>query len=69
MVKVEMEKKLETNGNTTLSFAFECSREEEHEIIDAIRVLIFGDVHDKRGGYANSNRLIVEVNAGKVEEV
>jgi hypothetical protein len=68
MVKVEMEERQDSSGNTIIALAFECSREDEHEIIDAVRVAMFSDKHEKRGGYANSNRLIVEINTGKSEE-
>ena len=45
--------------------AFEASREEDLETLDAIRVAIMGD-HEKRGGYINSNRFVVHI---KDEEV
>lgn len=54
-VKVEMQV---TEGQVAL--AFECSREEDHPTLDAIRVAFFGD-HDKRGGYVNSNRFVIHV--------
>ena len=68
MVKVEMEKRIDASGNTVIALAFECSREDEHEIVDAVRVAMFGEAFDKRGGYVNSNRLVVEINAGKSKE-
>lgn len=57
MVKVEMLRDLEKG---VVKLAFECSREEEQEIIDAVRVAIMGD-HQKQCGYINSNRLVVHI--------
>ena len=57
MVKVEMEK---DDVKGIIKLAFECSRDEDHEIIDAVRVAILGD-HEKSGGYINSNRFIVHI--------
>jgi hypothetical protein len=56
-VKVEMEKDEEKG---IVALAFECSREEDHEILDAVRVAILGD-HEKKGGYLNSNRFVVHI--------
>ena len=56
-VKVEMEKD-EAKGVVALSF--ECSRVEEHEILDAVRVAILGD-QEKSGGYVHSNRFVVHI--------
>jgi hypothetical protein len=61
MVKVEMEKN-EATG--VVALAFEASREEDHEILDAVRVAIMGD-HEKRGGYLNSNRFVVHIKEQK----
>lgn len=60
-VKVEMKTE---EGKVFL--AFECSRPEEHEILDAVRTTLFGDF-TKRGGYVNSNRFVVEVTLPKEE--
>jgi hypothetical protein len=54
-VKVEMRK---IKGRVDL--AFECSKPEEHEILDAIRTAMMGEF-SKRGGYINSNRLVIQV--------
>jgi hypothetical protein len=54
-VKVEM---LRTKGQVAL--AFECSKSEETDIIDAIRTAFFGD-HPKTGGYVNGQRYVVKV--------
>jgi hypothetical protein len=56
-VKVEMARN-EDKGIVAL--AFECSKAEEHEILDAIRVAMFGD-WDKQCGYVHSNRLVVHI--------
>jgi hypothetical protein len=61
--KIELQSR-EENGKEIIALAFECTKAEEHEIIDAIRVAIFDD-HPKRGGYVNSNRLIVEFSLDK----
>lgn len=60
-VKVEMERD-EAKGIVAL--AFECSREEEHEVLDAVRVAVLGD-HEKSGGYINSNRFVVHIKEQK----
>lgn len=57
MVKAEMQRD-EAKGIVAL--AFECSREEDHEILDAIRVAILGD-QEKTGGYLDSNRFVVHI--------
>jgi hypothetical protein len=57
MVKVEMEKD-EANGLVKL--AFECSREEDHDVLDAVRVALLGE-HKKEGGYVHSNRFVVHI--------
>ena len=56
-VKVEMQRD-ENSG--MIALAFECSKEEEHEILDAVRVAILGK-HEKRGGYLNSNRFVIHL--------
>lgn len=56
-VKVEMEKD-EARGIVAL--AFECSTEQDHEILDAVRVAILGP-QEKTGGYINSNRFVVHI--------
>lgn len=60
--KIEIQSR-EENGKKITALAFECTKPEEHDIIDAVRMAIFGDdeVFKKRGGYVNSNRLVVEV--------
>jgi len=58
MVKVEMEK---DEKNNLIRLAFESSDIDGLEIIDVVRTAMLGD-HPKRGGYLNSNRLIIEVN-------
>jgi hypothetical protein len=57
VVKVEMERDAEKG---IVKIAFECSREEEHDILDAVRVAILG-THKKEGGYINSNRFVVHI--------
>lgn len=57
MVKVEMQRNAETG---VIALAFEGSREEDHEVLDAVRVALLGD-HEKRGGYINSNRFVVHI--------
>ena len=57
MVKVEMQV---DRVKGIVALAFECSTEEDHEIIDAIRTAMMGDF-DKRCGYVHSNRLVVQV--------
>lgn len=56
-VKVEMQRDEEKK---VIALAFECSKEEEHEILDAVRVAILG-THEKRGGYLTSNRFVVHI--------
>ena len=56
-VKVEMQRDENTG---VIALAFECSKEEEHEILDAVRVAILGK-HEKRGGYIHSNRFVVHI--------
>lgn len=57
MVKVEMEKD-EARGIVKL--AFECSRDEDHDILDAVRVALLGG-HEKEGGYIHSNRFVIHI--------
>lgn len=64
--KIEMESR-EENGQTIVSLAFECNKDTELDLIDAVRMAIFGN-HPCRGGYATSNRLIVEINTSVVKE-
>jgi hypothetical protein len=56
--KIELQSRKE-GDKEILAIAFECTKPEEHEIIDAVRVAIFEN-HPKRGGYVNSNRLVIE---------
>jgi len=56
--KIELQSRNE-NGKEIIALAFECTKAEEHEIIDAVRVAIFEN-NPKRGGYVNSNRLVIE---------
>ena len=56
-VRVQMEKNEEAK---IVALKFECNSESDHEILDAIRVAMFGD-HEKRGGYVDSNTLVVQV--------
>jgi hypothetical protein len=65
MVKVEMQNN-EAEGK--LSLAFETNDESGLDVIDAIRTAIMGD-HEKRCGYINSKRLIVEIKTGKQNEL
>jgi hypothetical protein len=52
---------METNEEAKIvALKFECNSENDHETLDAIRVAMFGD-HEKRGGYADSNTLVVQV--------
>lgn len=60
-VKVEM---LKEDGKVSL--AFECSKVEDHETLDAVRTAMFGDFF-KKGGYVNSNRFVVQVTVPKDE--
>jgi hypothetical protein len=62
MVKVEMQ---EDEKSGVLAFAFESSNgsKDDLNVIDNLRVAIMGQ-HPKRGGYINSNRLVIEVNPG-----
>lgn len=60
-VKVEMQR-----SKGEIALAFECSKAEEHEILDAIRTMIFGD-HIKQGGYVNSNRFVVKAKHDEVD--
>jgi hypothetical protein len=57
VVKVEYQHNEEKG---MIALAFECSTEEEQEIVDAIRTTIMGP-HEKQGGYINSNRWVVHV--------
>ncbi len=50
----------ENEEKGTISFAFETNDAEGLDVIDKLRVAILGP-HPKRGGYVNSNRLVVEV--------
>jgi len=61
VVKVEMQRNEEKG---IIALAFECSTEEEQEVIDAVRTAMMGDF-DKRCGYVHSNRLVVHI---KVDE-
>lgn len=65
MVKCEILKD-ELKGIITL--AFESSNDEGLEVVDAIRVAMMGDF-EKRAGYINSKRLIVEVKSGEIKEL
>jgi hypothetical protein len=65
MVKVEI---LKNEDAQRIAFAFESSNIEDLEILDLLRVMIMGD-HEKRAGYVNSKRLVVEVNTGVIEEL
>jgi hypothetical protein len=56
-VKVEMEVNEEKK---MVALSFQCNSETDHEILDAIRVAMFGDF-EKRGGYVSSNQLVVQV--------
>lgn len=56
-VKVEMQK---DEDKKIVALAFECSKEEEHEVLDAVRVAMLGN-HEKSGGYINSNRFVVHI--------
>lgn len=56
-VKVEMQVNEEKK---MIALSFECSRESDHETLDAIRTAMFGDF-EKRGAYVNSNQFVVQV--------
>lgn len=56
MIKVESFVDVET-GITR--FVFECNRDEDHQALDMLRVAILGE-HPRRGGYENSNKLVIE---------
>jgi hypothetical protein len=57
MVKVEM---LRNEEKKVISLAFESSNAEDLDILDVIRVALMGD-HEKRFGYVNSQRLVIEI--------
>lgn len=59
MVKVEM---IKDDEKGIVKLAFEASDESELDVVDAVRVAMLGD-HPKRGGYINSKRWVVEINA------
>ncbi len=63
MVKAEM---LRDPARRIVALAFEASREEDHETLDAIRTAMFGDF-EKSAGYVNSNRLVVHVKVSPEE--
>lgn len=63
-VKVEMQRNEEKG---IIALAFECSKEEEHEILDAIRVSMMGDF-DKQSGYVHSNRWVVHIKADNLKQ-
>ena len=56
-VKVEM---LRDPARKIVALAFEASREDDHETLDAVRTAMFGDF-EKSAGYVNSNRFVVHV--------
>lgn len=62
-VKVEM---LRDPARKIVALAFEASREEDHETLDAVRTAMFGDF-EKSAGYVNSNRLVVHVKVSAEE--
>ncbi|HET8686536.1 MAG TPA: hypothetical protein VFM18_07705 [Methanosarcina sp.] len=47
-------------SRNVLALAFEASREQDHETLDAVRTAMFGDF-PKEFGYVNSNRLVVHI--------
>ena len=57
VVKVEL---LKNENNGSIRLAFETNDTEGLEIVDLVRVSMLGN-HVKRGGYINSNRLVIEV--------
>lgn len=62
-VKAEMKR---DPASRTLYLAFEASRPEDHEVVDAVRTAMFGDFH-KEAGYVNSNRLVVKIKVSPEE--
>lgn len=56
-VKVEMQR-FEDKGIVAL--AFECSTDEDVDVIDAVRTAMMGDF-DKQCGYVHSKRLVVHI--------
>lgn len=48
-----------------VALAFECSGEQDHEVLDAVRVAILGN-QEKKGGYVNSNRFVVHIHEDEV---
>lgn len=63
MVKAELKKDPEKQ---IVAFAFEASREEDLEVLDAIHDLIVGNF-EKRVGFINSRRFVVQVKVSKEE--
>jgi hypothetical protein len=63
MVKVEMEKNDEAK---IIAFQFTSSSEEDLDVLDALRTAMFGGFA-MRGGYTNSNVLVVQVKTDQPE--
>lgn len=49
-----------------VALAFEASRDEDHEIIDAVRTIMLGEF-ELRGGYVTSNRFVVHAKVSDEE--
>lgn len=62
-VKVEM---MRDPSRKIVALAFEASREDDHETLDAVRTAMMGDF-EKTAGYVNSNRLVVHVKVSAEE--
>jgi hypothetical protein len=56
-VRVNMERNEEKK---IVALSFECSTDDELDVLDAIRTAMFGDF-EKRGGYVKSNQLVIQV--------
>jgi hypothetical protein len=63
MVKAELQKNPEKR---VVAIAFEASRDEDLEVLDAIHDVIVGDF-EKRVGYINSRRFVVQVKVSQEE--
>ena len=61
MVKVEMDRNEEQK---IIAFQFTSSNDEDLDVLDALRTAMFGGFA-MRGGYTNSNTLVVQVKTDK----
>lgn len=63
MVKVEMQRSPERK---VVALAFEASRDDDHEVLDAVRTAMLGSF-EMQGGYISSNRLVIHVKVSDEE--